>query len=137
MTDLIFLFFSAFFAATIFPAQSELVLFSLNQLGQHSKLILLLVATIGNVLGAVVNYFLGFYLLKLKDKKWFKLNEKQINKFTLRYEKWGKWSLLFAWMPIIGDPLTVVAGIFKTNFWLFLLLVTIGKAARYIVFLLG
>lgn len=137
MTDLIFLFFSAFFAATIFPAQSELVLFSLNLAGQYSKIILLLVATTGNVLGAVVNYFLGFYLLKLKDKKWFKLNEKQINKFTLRYEKWGKWSLLFAWMPIIGDPLTVVAGIFKTNFWLFLLLVTIGKAARYIVFLLG
>ena len=132
ISDLIFLFLSSFLAATIFPAQSEIFLASLNIVGNHDKLLLLAIATIGNVLGALVNWFIGYYLIKFKDRKWFPLKEKQLKKYSNIYQKWGIWSLLFAWMPIIGDPLTVMAGIFRTNIWLFLLLVTIGKASRYL-----
>jgi len=132
MTDLIFLFASSFIAATIFPAGSEIVLATLNIAGDHDKLLLLTIATAGNVLGALVNWFIGYYLIKFKDKKWFPLKKKQLTKYSNIYQKWGIWSLLFAWMPIIGDPLTVIAGIFRTNIWLFLLLVTIGKASRYL-----
>lgn len=132
MTDLTILFASSFLAATIFPAGSEVVLANLNIAGDHDKFLLLAVATIGNVLGALVNWFIGCYLIKFKDRKWFPLKKKQLKKYSNIYQKWGIWSLLFAWMPIIGDPLTVIAGIFRANIWLFLLLVTIGKAGRYL-----
>ena len=132
MTDLTLLFMSAFIAATIFPAGSEVILATLNIAGDHDKFLLLTIATAGNVLGALVNWFIGYYLIKFKDKKWFPLKKKQLTKYSNIYQKWGIWSLLFAWMPIIGDPLTVIAGIFRTNIWLFLLLVTIGKASRYL-----
>ena len=132
MTDLTILFASSFIAATIFPAGSEVVLATLNIANNHDKFLLLAVATIGNVLGALVNWFIGYYLIKFKDKKWFPINKKQLKKYSNIYQKWGVWSLLLAWMPIIGDPLTVIAGIFRTNIWLFLLLVAIGKASRYL-----
>jgi membrane protein YqaA with SNARE-associated domain len=132
MTDLILLFASSFIAATIFPAGSEVVLATLNIAGDHDKFLLLTIATVGNVLGALVNWFIGYYLIKFKDKKWFPLKKKQLKKYSGIYQKWGVWSLLLAWLPFIGDPLTVMAGIFKTNIWLFLLLVTISKASRYL-----
>lgn len=133
--DLIFLFLSSFLAATIFPAQSELILVGLHLSGKHHWLLLLIIATFGNVLGSLINWFLGFYLINFKDKKWFPVKKTVLNKAMSFYQKWGVWTLLLAWLPIIGDAFTVVAGIFKTNIWLFLLLVTIGKAARYIFLL--
>jgi len=131
--DLIFLFLSSFLAATIFPAQSELVLASLNIADNHDKFLLVAIATTGNVLGALVNWFIGYYLIKFKNKKWFPIQKRKIDKYSRFYRKWGILSLLLAWMPIIGDPLTVIAGIFKTNIWLFLTLVTIGKLSRYLL----
>ncbi len=131
--DLIFLFLSSFLAATIFPAQSELVLASLNIANNHDKFLLVTIATIGNVLGALVNWFIGYYLIKFKDKKWFPIQKRKIDKYSRFYQKWGVWSLLLAWMPIIGDPLTIIAGIFRTNIWLFLTLVTISKLSRYLL----
>lgn len=131
ISDLTLLFASSFLAATIFPAQSEILLATLDIAGNHNPLLLLVIATIGNVLGALINWFIGYYFIKFKDKKWFPIKEGKIKKYSNLYQKYGVWSLLFAWIPIIGDPLTVIAGIFKTNIWLFLLLVTIGKAARY------
>lgn len=133
MTDLTILFASSFLAATIFPAGSEVVLANLNIAGDHDKFLLLAVATIGNVLGALVNWFIGYYLIKFKNKKWFPIQKRKIDKYSRFYRKWGILSLLLAWMPIIGDPLTVIAGIFKTNIWLFLTLVTIGKLSRYLL----
>ena len=131
--DLIFLFLSSFLAATIFPAQSELVLASLNIADNHDKFLLVTIATIGNVLGALVNWFIGYYLIKFKDKKWFPIQKRKIDKYSRFYQKWGVWSILLAWMPIIGDPLTIIAGIFRTNIWLFLTLVTISKLSRYLL----
>jgi membrane protein YqaA with SNARE-associated domain len=130
--DLIFLFLSSFLAATIFPAQSEIVLVSLNIANNHDKFLLVAIATIGNVLGALVNWFIGYYLIKFRNKKWFPIQKKKIDKYSRFYQKWGMLSLLLAWVPIVGDPLTVIAGIFKTNILLFLILVTIGKLSRYL-----
>ncbi|MFT7086792.1 MAG: membrane protein YqaA with SNARE-associated domain [Rickettsiales bacterium] len=132
LSQLILLFSASFLAATVLPAQSEFILASLKNYGGNNIYLLVLVATIGNVLGAVVNFFIGRYLLHFKNKKWFPISEKMLKKATSFYQKWGIWSLLLAWVPLIGDPLTLVAGIFRTNIWLFLGLVTIGKSARYI-----
>jgi membrane protein YqaA with SNARE-associated domain len=127
------LFLAAFLAATIFPAQSEILLGALHMAGTHSQGMLVTVATAGNVLGSVVNWLLGRYLIHFQDRRWFPIKRPLIDRATAWYQRWGFWSLLLAWVPFIGDPLTLVAGILRENFWVFLLLVTIGKAARYFV----
>ena len=119
------------------PAQSEVALTALIYSQEYSVALLVVIATTGNVLGSLINYFIGKYLMHYKKKKWFPVNDKMINKATDFYRKYGFWSLLLAWTPFLGDPLTVIAGIFRTNIYLFLALVTIGKAGRYIVLALA
>lgn len=133
---LISLFSSSFLAATIFPLYSEAVLIALYNLGNHNPLILLVVATIGNVLGSCVNFVLGRYLVHFQDRKWFFISPRKMQKYSNFYQRFGIWSLLFAWLPVIGDPLTFLAGTFKVNFWIFLALVTIGKFLRYFYLLI-
>jgi len=89
-------------------------------------------ATLGNTLGAVVNWLLGHYLLHFQDRHWFYFKQSQINKAQYWFQRYGFWSLLFAWMPVFGDALTLIAGIMKVKLWLFLLLVATGKGLRYI-----
>ena len=129
--DLAFLFIISLLAATILPAQSEIVLVGLNFKSDISSYVLLVVATFGNVLGSVINWFLGRYLRHFKGKKYFPIKEKSLTKATDIYNKYGVWTLLLAWVPFIGDPLTIVAGILRTNIIVFLILVTIGKMGRY------
>ena len=127
------LFLSAFFAATIFPAQSELVLLYLLQDRSNSVVLLLLAATVGNVLGAVVNYGLGYYVHRFKDRRWFPASPQQLEKAQRAYARWGRYSLLASWVPFIGDPITVVAGVLRDRLTVFLALVTVAKAGRYLV----
>lgn len=125
------LFASAFLAATILPFYSEVVLFAMIRAGEPAGL-LLAVAAVGNTLGSVVNWVLGRYLLHFQHKKWFYFKPAQIEKMQAWFQRYGVWSLLLAWMPIGGDPLTLVAGIMRVNLWLFILLVGIGKTLRYV-----
>ena len=122
----------SFLAATILPLSSELVLSTMLLTDSFDKYLLLVVAIFGNIFGSSVNWYLGKKILIFKDKKWFPVNEKQIAKSEMYFKKYGIWSLLLAWVPIIGDPLTVIAGIFRVNFFTFLLLVSISKISRYI-----
>ena len=124
------LFFTAFVAATILPSASEVLLTGLLTQG-YNLWLLFLAATVGNVLGSCVNWWLGREFLGFKDKKWFPISEDTLEKAQDRFNRYGTYSLLLAWVPIIGDPLTIVAGTMKVRFDLFLLLVTIGKAFRY------
>ena len=122
----------SFLAATILPLSSELVLSTMLLTESFDKYLLLVVASFGNIFGSSVNWYLGKKILIFKDKKWFPVNEKQIAKSEMYFKKYGIWSLLLAWVPVIGDPLTVIAGILKINFFTFLLLVSISKTSRYI-----
>ena len=127
------LFTISFLAATILPFSSELTLAGLIATSNYDNLLLLIVASFGNTLGSVVNWALGFYSRNLTTKKWFPFKDKQIEKSSQWFSKFGKWSLLFAWVPFIGDPLTLVAGLLRVKFLEFLILVMIGKISRYIV----
>ena len=126
------LFIISFLAATILPLSSELVLSTMLLTDSFDKYLLLVVASFGNILGSSVNWYLGKKILIFKDKKWFPANERQIAKGEIYFKKYGIWSLLLAWVPIIGDPLTVVAGILRVKFFTFLLLISISKTSRYI-----
>ncbi|MDC1129956.1 DedA family protein [Candidatus Pelagibacter sp.] len=127
------LFSISFLAATILPFSSELTLAGLIATSNYDNLLLLIVASFGNVLGAVVNWVLGFYSRNLTTKKWFLFKDVQIESSSKWFSKFGKWSLLFAWVPIIGDPLTLVAGLLRVRFLDFIILVAIGKVSRYLI----
>ncbi|MDH3762945.1 MAG: DedA family protein [Gammaproteobacteria bacterium] len=131
MISYLLLFGSAFLAATILPFYSELFLFAMLRDG-GDPLALVLVATLGNTLGAVVNWLLGLYLLRFRERRWFYFNQRQIENAQNWFQRYGFWSLLFAWLPIVGDALTLIAGVMRVRLWLFLVLVGSGKALRYI-----
>ncbi|WP_428625138.1 YqaA family protein [Sedimenticola sp.] len=125
------LFSSAFLAATILPFYSEVILFALLRDG-GDPVMLVIVATLGNTLGAVVNWLLGRYLLHFQDRRWFYFKPAQIERAQRWFQRYGFWTLLLAWTPVVGDALTLIAGIMRVRLWLFLLLVGTGKALRYI-----
>ena len=126
------LFISAFLAATILPLSSEVVLSALL-LNGLSPTLLVITATAGNVLGSLTNYALGYWGGIPLVKKWLKMSEDDFSRAEQRFQKYGMLSLCFAWVPIIGDPLTVIAGVLRIRLHWFLLLVTAGKMLRYMV----
>ena len=127
------LFLAAFGAATLLPLQSEAVLVGLLLLDRHPVWALLLVATLGNVLGSAVNWLLGRYIEHWRHRRWFPVGEAKLARAQRAYHRYGRWSLLLSWVPIIGDPLTVIAGIMREPLWSFLLIVLVAKASRYLV----
>lgn len=130
------LFVAAFLAATILPFSSEaLLLLLVQQSGQW--VVPVIAASVGNILGSVVNYWLGLKGSRILLHKWLRIDNKTLDKAERNFNRFGVYSLLFAWLPVVGDPLTVVAGLFKTRFSLFLLLVSLGKAGRYLALVWG
>ena len=128
------LFFTAFLAATLLPAYSE-VLFGALVVQGYDPLALWVAASVGNTLGSAVNWALARFFLRYQDRPWFPFGEKNLGRAQQWFQRYGVWSLLMAWAPIGGDALTFVAGLMRVRFWLFLLLVAIGKSARYAVLL--
>jgi membrane protein YqaA with SNARE-associated domain len=127
------LFAAAFLAATLLPMQSEAILVSLILSGNQPVWALVLTASIGNTLGAVVNWVLGRGIERFKHSRWFPTSDRQLEKAQRWYRKFGRWSLLLSWLPLGGDALTVIAGVLKEPLPSFLLLVLIGKGVRYIL----
>lgn len=127
------LFLAAFGAATLLPLQSEAVLVGLLLSGKHLVWLLLSIAIAGNVAGSLVNWWLGRGIERFRDKRWFPASAPSLEKAQRHYQRYGHWSLLLSWVPIIGDPLTLIAGVLGEPFWRFLLIVTLAKSARYLV----
>ncbi|UXZ94197.1 DedA family protein [Pseudomonas phytophila] len=127
------LFLAAFGAATLLPMQSEAVLVGMLLSGHYTVATLLLVATLGNVLGSLLNWILGRSVERFRHKRWFPVSEAKLEKAQRFYLRYGRWSLLLSWVPIIGDPLTMVAGVMREPLWSFLLIVTFAKGMRYLL----
>ena len=126
------LFISSFISSTILPGHSELTLTAFIYSNKFPVLTLVLVASLGNILGSVLNWYLGFYFIKFKEKKWFPINDSQLEKASVWFTTYGKWTLFLSWVPFIGDPLTVVAGILRVPIITFLIIVSISKILRYV-----
>jgi len=135
--EYISIFFLSFLAATIIPFSSEVGLLSYMALGKFNNELLLIFANLGNILGSCVNYILGLYIIKFKTKLWFPLKDNQILKATNWFNRFGVYSLFFAFLPIVGDPLTLIAGIFRVSFIKFIILVSLGKILRYLLIYCG
>lgn len=127
------LFLIAFAAATLLPAQSEATLVALLTVGAYSPVLLVAVASLGNVLGSVTNWLIGRGVERFRDRKWFPVSPEKLDRAVGWYGRWGRWSLLLSWAPVFGDALTVAAGVLREPLWSFLALVTIAKTGRYVV----
>ena len=129
------LFIISLLAATILPLSSEIVLTTMLLTNLFEKNILLIVASFGNILGSIFNWYLGKKITIFQDRKWFPVSPEQLNKSQKYFQKYGLWSLLLAWVPVIGDPLTLLAGVLKVRFSIFFILVSISKISRYVFIL--
>ncbi|ADW17469.1 SNARE associated Golgi protein-related protein [Desulfobulbus propionicus DSM 2032] len=127
------LFAAALLAATVVPMQSEAVLVGLLLTGDYPTWLLLAVAASGNILGAALNWWLGRGIERFRDRSWFPVSEQRLMQAQQWYQHYGKWSLLLCWMPIVGDPLTVIAGVMREPFPVFLLIAGTAKLLRYLV----
>ncbi len=128
------LFISAFASATLIPLGSEaLLIYDIKE--GYNIYLLLLVATIGNSLGSLLNYYIGLkgeeYLV---EKNYLK--EQKILKIKTYFDKYGGFAILLSWMPIIGDPITLIAGVLKYDIKKFIFLVILAKFLRYLVLIL-
>jgi len=128
------LFLSAFLSATLLPGSSEILLVSYLSQG-HDAFTLWCWATAGNTLGSAVNWMLGMYLLHFKHHPWFPFKEKSLGKAQKWFQRYGVWSLLMAWAPVVGDGITFIAGIMRIPFISFLVLVLLSKGIRYAILL--
>ena len=125
----------SFLAATILPLSSEIVLTTMLLTNLFEKSILLVIASSGNILGSIFNWYLGKKITIFQDRKWFPVSPEQLNKSQKYFQKYGIWSLLLAWVPVIGDPLTLLAGVLRVRFSIFFILVSISKISRYVFIL--
>ncbi len=127
------LFLVAFLAATLLPAQSEVGLAALIISDTHSTPLLILAATAGNTLGSVANWLLGRGVDRFHKRPWFPIRPDKLEYAVNWYHRYGRWSLLLSWMPVIGDPITLAAGVLREPLISFLALVLIAKLSRYLV----
>lgn len=132
-----FVFLISFLSATILPLGSEGALLYYASDIELSAFWLWFFASIGNTLGSLTNWLLGLYLLRYKNKKWFPVNTEIRKKAERLFNRYGVFSLLFAWLPVVGDGIALVSGVLRTSIWYFLPLVLVGKAARYALILWG
>lgn len=124
------LFFAALLAATFLPLSSEILLATL--VAQHYSLWgLWAAATLGNCLGSVFNAYLGRQCLRWQDRRWFPFKQDKLQRAQAWFQRFGLYSLLLAWVPVVGDPLTFVAGVMRVKWLPFILLVALGKGLRY------
>ena len=135
MIDLAGLFLLSLSAATLLPGGSEVALLAMVSLSEYSALTLLAVASVGNILGSVLNYGLGRLGLHYQDRSWFAVSQPALDKAQAWFTRWGQWAVLLAWVPVIGDPITLAAGAMRMNFARFVALVTVSKTLRYMVLL--
>jgi membrane protein YqaA with SNARE-associated domain len=126
------LFAAAFLSATIFPFQSEAVLFGMLVAEHYAWWALIAVASLGNILGSIVNWYLGRFFARFEGRRWFPVSRKQVEKAEGWYRRYGRWTLLLSWVPVIGDPLTVVAGVMREPLRVFIPLVALAKTGRYL-----
>lgn len=122
---------SAFLSATLLPAQSEVLVAALL-LGGYEPVLVITAATLANVAGSTTNWWLGRRVQHYLERRWYPLSPYALRRATGWYQRYGCWSLLLSWLPIVGDPLTLAAGVMREPLWRFLAFISSAKLARYL-----
>lgn len=128
--------FSAFTSASLLPGSSEIVLATLSYKG-YPLWLLWTVATLANTAGSVLNWWLGSQLNRFADRRWFPVSPAQMAQAEHWHARYGRWAILLCWLPVVGDPLTVIAGVLRQPLSSFIPLVFFAKGARYALVLLA
>ena len=136
---LLSLFIGSLLASTLLPGGVEVPLYVMFQSGNYAPSSLLVTATVGNTLGGVITYAVGWALCRgLAHVSWgrrlrqrFRLRQSALE----RVKRWGVYCLLFSWMPVVGDPLCLAAGYLRLAFWPSAVMIAIGKFLRYLALL--
>ena len=126
------LFLISFLAATLLPLGSEAAV-TLMAIAEFNPSRILIVATIGNSLGALINYLVGKWGAAFIFTKYIQVDQSTLEKLEKVYGRWGAPVLFFAWLPFVGDTLTVAAGVLRVNIYVFTFWVVLGKLFRYYV----
>jgi membrane protein YqaA with SNARE-associated domain len=132
MMELAGLFVVAFLSATLLPSSSEAALAAVMTLGTAPVALAVATATAGNTMGSLLNWLLGAFFAHYRDRRWFPVKPADFDKVCGWYRKWGVWTLALSWVPLLGDPLTIVAGVMRTPLWIFIPVVALAKGARYL-----
>ena len=127
------LFLACLLEATVVPVRSEAVLLGLLYAGHSDVLGLIAVASLGNTLGATINWWLGRFIAHFEDRRWFPVRRDKVRKAELWYERYGRWALLLSWLPVIGDVITIAAGVLRERLLPYLAIVGFVKTVRYLV----
>lgn len=127
------LFLSAFLSATLLPGTSEITLTGMIAAGHVPVVTAILVATIGNTLGSCLNWGIGRFFAGFQNHRWFPIPAGNFDYYSDWFRRWGLWSLAMSWVPVIGDPLTVIAGVARTPLVVFTSIVFIAKGIRYMI----
>jgi len=132
MGGLVAMFAAAFAAATLLPFPSEILFTALQVQCGAPLVVLIAVASLGNTLGSLVNFAIGWQVTRFSGRRWFPATPEQMRRAEAWFARWGVWALLLSWAPM-GDAITLVSGIMRTPVWLFVALVGLAKTARYVV----
>ncbi|MFM9938824.1 MAG: YqaA family protein [Hyphomicrobiaceae bacterium] len=124
---------TAFASATILPGSSEIAMVAALKAGSAPLAWVLTAATFGNVGGSCLNFWLGLHARRFQDRRWFPFTPDSLDRATTRFQRYGLITLLFSWLPVIGDPLTFIAGVLRVPVLAFVTLVAIGKLMRYVL----
>lgn len=125
-----YLFLLSFFASTVIPVGSEWLLVSMIIKG-FDPVLTVSTATAGNTLGACTTYGIGIFGSSWVIRKLFRMDEKTQKRAEKFYARYGVWSLLLSWLPLVGDPICFAGGLLRIHFGVFVVLVLAGKLLRY------
>ncbi len=127
------MFASAFLAATILPFSSDVV-YGLMLIGDYDPTLTTVLASMGNWLGGMTSYYLGYFGHWVWIEKYWGLKKGKILKWEEKVRRFGSWPALISWLPVIGDPIAIALGFFRLNVYKVAVLMLIGKTLRYITF---
>lgn len=129
------LFLGSFLAATVVPFSSDVLLVGMLFAGGE-PILTVTIATIGNWLGGLTSYWLGWLGKTEWLERWFRVKPETIERHKSKVERWGAWLALLTWLPIVGDLFAIVLGFYKAPFWPSALWMFVGKCGRFVIWAL-
>lgn len=132
--QLLLVFIAGAISASILPGTTEVAMATAIGAFKLAPIPVIAAATAGSVAGSGVQWAIGRFLASYRDHRRFPLKAADYDKYAAWFQRYGVWALIMSWLPGVGDVLTLVGGLFRTPFWLSMVLVGLAKGARFALF---